>query len=304
MRRTLIVPLVLAVWPAITAGQVSFSDYDPDSPPARQFQYPPPDVAPLTPEPADWTARRQTGFTVSWLPGSGDDLGITSFDLYSTFAVGSNGLTVTPGGGIDLTDGPTSTDLPPRLYNLYLDVMWQKQVNDRFGFELALMPTWFSDFKQSDSDAFRLLGRAIGYYECNESTQLVLGVVYLDLGDVPWLPIAGLVWFPSEDVQIDLLFPRPRIGVRIERSECRDRWLYLAGEFGGGSWAIERVWGASDVATYSDVRLVAGLLNNYSDGQSWRAEIGYVFGRWLDYDSGLGNYDPDDTLMLRFGFLY
>lgn len=264
----------------------------------------PPGTMPLPAERSCWIERLQTGFTAAWLPGSGDDLGMTTFDVYSTFGIGTTGLMVTPAGGVAFVDGPLRTDLPPRLYNLSLDVAWQTQVDDRLALELAVTPTYFSDFERSNSDAFRLLGRAIAFYALNERTQLVLGAMYLDVGDIPFLPVAGVICSPSDDVRYELVFPQPVIGRRIDASECRERWLYLSGEFGGGSWAVERAWGDKDVASYSDWRVLAGLETRYAEGRGWRIEAGYVFGRWLDYDSGLGNYEPDSTVLVRTGFWF
>lgn len=265
----------------------------------------PQEPAPCVPpeEPA-WLTPLQTAFSIGWLPGSGDDLGMTTLDLYSSFAVGETGFVITPGGGVSFVDGPSSTDLPARLYNVSLDVLWQTGVSDRFWLELAVTPTYFSDFRAINSDAFRLLGRAIGYYAMTDTSQLVFGAVYLDLGDVSLLPIAGVIWAPRDDLRLELVFPQPVIGKRIEACEYHERWVYLMGEFGGGSWAIERAWGVADVANYSDLRLVAGLETRYAEGDGWRGEVGYVAGRWLDYNSGIGNYEPDSTAMVRLGFWF
>jgi len=35
-----------------------------------------------------------------------------------------------------------------------------------------------------------------------------------------------------------------------------------------------------------------------------RAEIGYVFGRKIEYRNGTPGFDPSDTLMVRAGFFY
>ena len=103
----------------------------------------------------------------------------------------------------------------------------------------------------------------------------------------------------------EIVFPKPRFSWRFDRQENRERWVYLAGEFGGGSWAVERAsGGADDVATYSDWRLIGGLEMKYSSGRSLLFEVGYVFNRELEYKSDLGNFEPDDTVMLRAGVTF
>jgi len=109
---------------------------------------------------------------------------------------------------------------------------------------------------------------------------------------------------PREDVRLEVIFPRPKLAYRLMRDESQSRWVYLAGEFGGGSWAIERTTGSKDVATYSDWRLILGLENKFANKTSWLFEAGYVFNRQLDYNSGAGDFDPGDTAMIRAGLTF
>jgi hypothetical protein len=170
---------------------------------------------------------------------------------------------------------------------------------------VGVTPTYFSDFRATNSDAFRLLGRAVGFYARSERTQFVLGAVYLNIGEeIPLLPVAGIIWAPQDDLRYELVFPQPVIGRRIQASACRERWLFVSGEFAGGSWATQRDSGVKDVVNYSDWRVITGLETRFSDGHGWRAEVGYTFGRWLDYDSGIGDVDPDSTLMLRMEYWF
>ena len=55
------------------------------------------------------------------------------------------------------------------------------------------------------------------------------------------------------------------------------------------------------MANYFDWRLMAVLETRYAKGCGWRVEAGYVFDRELNYDSGLGDFEPGDTLMVRIG---
>ena len=132
----------------------------------------------------------------------------------------------------------------------------------------------------------------------------VMGVV----PDVEALPIGGVVWTPHEEVKFDLVFPHPRISRRIHwpwnnHKENQD-WLYLAGEFAGDAWAIERADGADDQVVLSDYRVILGLERRVVGGLSSRFEVGYVFSRRIRYTSGTPDYWPTDTVMLRGGLSY
>lgn len=119
---------------------------------------------------------------------------------------------------------------------------------------------------------------------------------YLDRGDVKLLPVFGLIALPGENVRLELVFPRPRVVFQLnDRNQ-----LYVSGELGGGTWAIERATGDDDLATYRDLRLCIGLqhLDDENGGCS-SIEIGYLFDRRLEYASGQGDYSPADTAMIR-----
>ncbi len=122
-----------------------------------------------------------------------------------------------------------------------------------------------------------------------------MGVDFLDRGDVKLLPVAGLIWVPRPDMRFELVFPRPRAVFQV----ADGYHLYLSGELGGDTWAIERVALGDDLATYRDLRVCIGL-ERAQDDAAWSAfEIGYLFDRRLDYSSGRGDMHLDDAVMFR-----
>jgi hypothetical protein len=162
----------------------------------------------------------------------------------------------------------------------------------------------YGDFDHNDSDSFRIPGRALALFDASPQARLVMGSVYLDWETVSLLPAAGVVYTPDSDTRFELVFPRPKIGRRLHRSGELESWIYFRGEYGGGSWAIERVNGADDVMTYRDLRLIVGVESKDDSGIGGYWELGYVFDRDLDYERGPGDYSPDETLMLRVGSTY
>jgi hypothetical protein len=128
---------------------------------------------------------------------------------------------------------------------------------------------------------------------------VVAGVAYLDRDDVSVVPIGGVIWTPSEDLRVELMAPRPKIAKRVSYDCNTAHWLYIAGEFGGGAWAVERANGRDDVLYYRDWRAVVGLEQTSICGFSGRIEAGYVFGREIEYESNRREIDLDGTSMVR-----
>jgi hypothetical protein len=135
----------------------------------------------------------------------------------------------------------------------------------------------------------------VGFLSVTPATNLVLGVDYLDRGDIKLLPVAGLICAPSPEARLELVFPRPRAVFQLTDIYR----LYLSGELGGGSWAIERVAELSDLATYHDLRVCIGLESLEEHGQRSAFEIGYLFDRRLEYSSVIGNMRLDDAVVFR-----
>eukprot|EP00913_Durusdinium_trenchii_P028313 g26541.t1 len=184
-------------------------------------------------------------------------------------------------------DGPTRTDLPPRLYNLSLGFQWDKSIKPGLGLQLGLTPAFYSDFENTGSDAFRIMARVIGFYTTSPQTQWLFGFAYLDREDVRALPVIGVIHAPRSDLRFDLIFPRPKISKRFSQTGRWERWGYISGEFGGGSWGIKRQNGTDDIATYSDWKLIFGFEQRYFNGRRLFLETGYVFNRDIEYRDGI-----------------
>ncbi len=140
----------------------------------------------------------------------------------------------------------------------------------------------------------------MGFLNVGPAIDAVFGVDYVDRGDIHLLPVAGLIWAPNPDVRLELVFPRPRA---VYRLTDRDR-LYLAGELGGGTWAIERAAVGNDLATYRDLRVCIGVEHVEKNGQRSAFEIGYLFDRRLEFSSGVGDMRLDDAAVLRLVTTY
>jgi hypothetical protein len=119
--------------------------------------------------------------------------------------------------------------------------------------------------------------------------------------------VAGFIYTPNDDVEYRLVFPAPKISWRLPWTDIPrqdERWAYLGAEYGGGAWGVQRTSGASDEMDITEYRLFFGYERKIIGGLSRSVEIGYVFGRELQYSSTPGEVKLDDTLMLRAGLSY
>ena len=67
---------------------------------------------------------------------------------------------------------------------------------------------------------------------------------------------------------------------------------------------MERLSGLVDRVTWQDFRLLAGVERKMNGGAGYRVEAGYVIGRSVKYASGLGDFDPDNTWLVRGGVTF
>jgi hypothetical protein len=281
-------------------------------PPELPLAVPPPDPD-RPPDARDGMFQKLT-FQSTWLGGgSGDDaFGMTDLELKTVLALPIPSrkfpLIVTPGFTTHYLDGPRVSDLPPRVYDAYVQFRWFRRFTPRLATDLAVTPGVYSDFEYSRDDALRITGHAAAVYDWTPTTRLVLGVAYLDREDIGVLPIGGVIWKPNDQWEFKLVAPRPEIARRVywfgQYGEQVKDWLYVAGEFGGGTWAIERADGRPDTFTYRDFRALLGLERKAIGNLDAWIEVGYVFGREIEYDSRTPDVSPSDTFLLRAGVTY
>ena len=235
---------------------------------------------------------------LDWIPGGGDQFGMFSivWDHYQKSGI-NNGIGV--GMGFHFLAGPVQTDMPPRVYDFSIGYQIRQQLGP-LAFDLAAAVLAASDFEGNARKGILFPSHAVGFLSVRPAIDLVFGVDYLDRGDIKLLPVAGLIWIPNPEMRFELVFPRPRAVFQLT-----DRYrLYVAGELGGGTWAIERVTLGNDLATYRDLRVCIGVEYVEKDGQRSAFEIGYLFDRRLEYTSGIGNMHLDDAVMLRLVTTY
>lgn len=244
----------------------------------------------------------------TWIAGSGDNIGITEVSGSATLGFPAptreSPMLITPGYGMFFLVGPDSVQAPATLYQAYVTTTWMSQLSPKWGTVLSVTPGVYSDFQLTNSDAFRVSGMAIMSYKSSDKLQWLLGVVYLNRDDYSILPVAGLIWTPSDDYRLELTFPKPRYLQLFNYGEGYEDWWYVAGEFGGGTWSVEHPLGQNDDLTLTDYRLLIGMERKTEGGGKSFVELGYVFGRKMEYKYDPTTLDMSDTILLRSGWWY
>ncbi|MCU0875026.1 MAG: hypothetical protein MUE50_22065 [Pirellulaceae bacterium] len=236
-------------------------------------------------------------------PDGGDGLGILETELFAAFALPApttdSPLVIVPTLDVQFPDSPSYTELPATLYATYLDLIWLPRISPSLEGILSVGAGCYSDF-EGDDDGFRLTGRAIARYDWTpDRLQLVLGVLYINRYHTKLIPAAGVVWKPTEDLTLDLVFPQAKLARRMAFGAGFENWIYLSAGFGGNSWSIVDAAGDPDVLILKDWRIMLGWEQVRDGGAGYRVEVGYVFSREIEFALTQTYFYPDDTMLAR-----
>ena len=267
----------------------------------------------LIAQPQKLSAYKDTFFqklslAAAWMGNSSDpaDLGLTEIDTFLQVGLPAPiiewPLLITPGFNFTMIDGPTITELPSRLYLAYVDFMWLPQIVKGYTILFSVVPSVFGDFEAHD---FRLTGKSLLIVDCiPDRLQFVGGVLYLNRANLRLLPAGGAIWSPTDWTRFELIFPKPKLAFRWNVGLGYEDWIFTTAEFGGNTWPFVRTDGAEDEVTYNDYRILVGFERKLDGGAGYRLEAGYVFGRSIEFTSGQGDFDPQNTFLLRGGIVW
>ncbi|MCO8122692.1 hypothetical protein NHH03_13170 [Stieleria sp. TO1_6] len=247
-----------------------------------------------------------------------DSLQVNTTDVALAFACpnflfSNQPLFIAPSFSLHLWDGPNSStgaDLPGETYDAFLGFDWHSDPNQILGAEIGVSVGGYSEFGVFDSDSILVKGRGLGTFRLTPASTFKLGIIYYDRVKTKMLPAGGILWRPSPTCRADIFFPEPKLGHYVSTLGTNDVWWYIAGDYGGGSWTIDRADGRGDQVDVNDIRLTTGF--EWGPTARMRAgqrtaflEFGYVTDRELVY-----RYNPqdgislDDTWMFRVGIGY
>lgn len=257
----------------------------------------------------------------TFIPGdpgsSGNELQINDLETAVTFSFpnflhSGEPLNVSPGFVFHWWAGPSTTtsDLPAQAYSAYLEFDWITNQKQRFGGEVDFTAGIYSDFNKINSRSLRFTGTGLGWYRITNNLTVKGGIQYLDRVDIKLLPAGGLFWTPNDDVRWEIYFPRPKLSQRLTTLGNTDLWWYIAAEYGGGSWTVERALGplagSSDQVDINDIRVYGGFewFSRMTTVKGF-VELGWVTERKLVYrNDSAANISLKDSLMLRGGLAF
>ncbi len=248
-----------------------------------------------------------TRFTSIWLPAWGNQgFGIIDSDCNHTFLFGYDevpALNITPGAGMHFWSGPRDLDLPACVYDLYLDLNWRPIDGDRWGLSLGITPGFYGDYEHLDGDTFQLTGWLMGNLRLGPRWNVLGGIAYVRQLDSHLLPVGGVVWTPSDDSRLEFVIPKPRYVQRFRTDETGSSFWYVAGQLGGGTWAVADTPTENVLVGYTDLRLLVGIEGFHVSGREWNLEAGYVFARQLSVNGNAAD-TPADTIALQLSLAY
>lgn len=214
-------------------------------------------------------------------------------------------LLVTPSYGLQMLDGPTTTDVPARLHEFQMSFATFQKINPKWMVSAIVnLGLYADDYSLDTGDAFRTSGFLMGIYTHSPSVQWVFGVAALNRDDIPVIPIVG-VTIDHQWVRYELTFPRPRIAWRLPGCTPSDeRIVYLGGDLGGGAWAVQRTSGETDTLNLSRYGLLIGYEQSTSKRNKISYELGYLFNREIEFESNEEEIDLDDSFFARINFSF
>lgn len=84
-------------------------------------------------------------------------------------------------------------------------------------------------------------------------------------------------------------------------------WIYIGGEFAGGSWAVEKDSPNGKTTRkleYYDYRALVGFERKVLDFATFSCEVGYIFGRKFSTPDFDRDYKPDGTPFVQLKIVY
>ncbi|MEO1498484.1 MAG: DUF6268 family outer membrane beta-barrel protein [Planctomycetota bacterium] len=246
--------------------------------------------------------------TYEYLPGfDNDSFGhqawLASVDFGTPPLVLKAPLLISPGYGVHLFDGPAGLDVPATVHDLQLSFATFRPLTDRWLFRGNVIVGLYGDeHSLDDADAVQVTGFAMGIYNASPQWQWAVGAGYVNNADLSVIPVVGVIndrgW-----IKYEAMMPRPRIVVPLDQTPGRESSVYLSGEFGGGVWAVRRPSGVTEPLQLSRYAVLLGY-ERKAPGGAWRYELGYVFGRELEYQDSGDTLDVDDSLVARIGWKF
>lgn len=204
-------------------------------------------------------------------------------------------------GGARIWDGPSKPDLPGSVFRFGWDFLLHSPQYGRWSGQLDFNPSINTDFQATlGSEAFNFDANATLFYQVSNQLMLVLGVQYWDRVDNIIIPNAGVVWNPTDTLELRLLFPKSRISYFIGNHGPAAHWIYATGEYHTEAYQVSMPGSSHDQVQITDWRVAVGLRSDHVWYDKY-IEVGYVFGRQVQFLNTIPNFNLGDGVMARIG---
>lgn len=201
--------------------------------------------------------------------------------------------------GLTILDDSAGVDLPGQLVYLAADVGWIAGNKESLSFELRLDPGVYSDVEDFDAEAldfpFSLAFRQV----LDADLIALLGLQIRPGFPDQVMPIAGVIWDPSEPVLVTLCLPESRViwhPVQALR-------LYAGAEWSNMGYDLNDDEGT---LTLEEILLALGVGFDFGSDVGLELEWGRLLEREIEIedDGGDGRSDIniDSATFIRFGF--
>jgi Domain of unknown function (DUF6268) len=253
-----------------------------------------------------WRLITDTRFDATVLPSQGNNgLVINDLEFASTlnYNLGLVPLKITPYAAVHLWSAGTAAPFL-YLYDLNVEFAWRPRLAQWLFLDLAVTPGLYTDCKNVTAESFQMRGRGLAIVAFSPQLQLAGGAMYVNRNRSKVLPAGGVIWQPSDDTRYFLVFPQPKVSHRFVAIKDTQLWIYVAGEFGGGRWEVERAPGLNDSLDYTDLRVVLGIEAVQAERVRGHIELGYVFNRRVNFAGASSDFQPQSTMMLRAGLRF
>lgn len=209
------------------------------------------------------------------------------------------------GVGFTELSGVAFDEFPENFFDYSASLSWIRPINDRWTIRTMLGIGFATDNENNSSDAWQFRGGIFGMYRTNEALTWTFGALATGRDDLPVIPAIGAIWMPHSAVRYDFTFPKPRINLLMAEVDDRHHWAYFGFGINGNTWAYQTNTLEDDRLTYKDLRVVLGWEirpaasagSPFAFGNTFQAEIGYVFSRELEFMDETVVRALDDAIM-------
>jgi len=176
--------------------------------------------------------------------------------------------------------------VPEDIHTLQFGTGLSYRPNDRWMFRALVSPTLYK-FSDVGGNDIGVSGGLTAMWNYSPSLKFMAGVVFSPDSDLEVLPVAGLDWAINDQLDLRLMFPKPRLIYTPN-----DHWSFHAGaSLNMATFRTSDSLGTSiglpqyndAIGTYRDIRIGLGVGYRINKTLSVEANGGYSVNRQIDY---------------------